>query len=288
MARRLRRLVWVAALIVTTPPLCPSAVWAQNQMVGFPPFRCAPADSQLASQLHDRTQAVLVPFLREHTSAVVAAVPARTELGILRDDVSLGLYARALNVTYLVVGGILPIQGGHRTVTIGVYSAESGGLVAGVTATFTNPQAALEGIDALARRLCRVRYFVVHDVAMLYSLFVPGSGQFFLGEPVHAIVSAGAVLAAFLYRGGRQMEWKYPQIDKLWKEELATNRRNWIILAWLFNVFDTVMVIQMKKSEAPAELFFYILDGIPTGRETGACPVPMIGLCIPLFRRRDR
>ncbi len=81
-----------------------------------------------------------------------------------------------------------------------LFSREEQSIHAVESGRYADEEGVVAGITALARILTHPRNYAPADTAFFYSLILPGMGQLNQGEPLHAAVSAGVVLAALLYR----------------------------------------------------------------------------------------
>jgi len=105
-----------------------------------------------------------------------------------------------LGGTSYIIGGKAHIfDDGRVEVSVMLFSRDEKAVHAVESAIFSGEEAAVAGISALTSELTHPRNYAPADTAFFYSLVLPGMGQLNQGEPLHAAISAGAVLAAILY-----------------------------------------------------------------------------------------
>jgi len=106
-----------------------------------------------------------------------------------------------LGGTSFIIGGVVDVTGdGWFEVALMLFSREERSIHAVESGRFADEESLITGIAALARELTHPQNYAPADTAFFYSLILPGLGQLNQGEPIHAAVSAGVVLAALLYR----------------------------------------------------------------------------------------
>ena len=99
--------------------------------------------------------------------------------------------------------------------------------------------------------------FTPSDTAIIYSILIPGSGQLMLGEPVHAVLSAGLVVAALL-------SYPHAHDSPYTSGTHVRNKHTLLVLtAWVINVADTAALIHLNLHKVDASLFYSIVRDEP-------------------------
>ena len=137
---------------------------------------------------------------RLSTPEEIASQLGRSSVRTVLSSVSELFEFSELGGTPFIIGGRAQIlDDGRIEVSVMLFSREEKAVHAVESAIFSDEEAAVAGISALTFELTHPRNYSPADTAFFYSLILPGMGQLNQGEPLHAALSAGAVLAAILY-----------------------------------------------------------------------------------------
>ncbi|MFC1627641.1 hypothetical protein ACFL3H_00835 [Gemmatimonadota bacterium] len=139
-------------------------------------------------------------FQRLSTPEEVAQQLDGRSAGSVMKSVSKLLEFSEFRGTAFIIAGVASVlDDGSIEVSILLFSRSEKAIHAIKSASFSDEDEAVTGIRTLAFELTHPKNFAPVDTAFFYSLIIPGMGQLNQGEPLHAAVSAGFVLAAILY-----------------------------------------------------------------------------------------
>jgi len=160
---------------------------------------------------------------RLSTPEEVARQLGSRSVGRVLSGVSGLLEFSELGGTSFVIGGVANVlDDGRVEVSILLFSREEKAIHTVETAIFSGEDEAIAGIRILAHELTHPRNYAPADTSFFYSLILPGMGQLNQGEPLHAALGAGAVLAALLYGATIphpnqfRLDWDSYQAIQIW------------------------------------------------------------------------
>ena len=248
-----------SALVVLLPDISHAQMTSSRRAVVLP-FCSAVADTTVARELFDVFRANMSPPGK--TGVVLDAAPdpapSRTEISdILRNIQSMGRYADRVGAGFLIGGAVQRQTGDEILVSMIIFSVDDRKLISEVRETYPDRLAAREGVAALARDQTAPNVFTPSDTAIIYSILIPGSGQLMLGEPVHAVLSAGLVVAALL-------SYPHAHDSPYTSGTHVRNKHTLLVLtAWVINVADTAALIHLNLHKVDASLFYSIVRDEP-------------------------
>jgi hypothetical protein len=163
----------------------------------------------------------------------------------------MGAYANRMRAAFLLACAVRRLPEGDVAFSIVLYGVDDHRLTGGEWHLFPDDETARTEVRRIAREFTHPSKFTPSDTPIIYSLLLPGSGQLLLGEPFHAVVSAGLVGAAFLTKV--DVPANSPEI----RRKHARNKRTLLIIsAWLLNLADTAALVHFKLKKVDAAVFY--------------------------------
>jgi len=264
---RSTRLVSIVIITILVLKLTASSAFACQQIqapqplrITVLPFVSTIQDSAISSPLF---RAFYSAFQSEIRTSKAINCESRDELSsaeisrILTSQHFMAEFSESTATDVLIGGAVVQLPGGRILLSIALYISNDDLIRDSRTEVYANSRSAFEGLIKVAKEFSHRRMFTSPDAAILFSLVLPGSGQLYLGEPVHAAISIGLVGMSILLSLGRDNTSISGN-----SRESAKSASLLIALAWMFNVVDTAFLASPKSSKVRVAPFFTIMDGL--------------------------
>lgn len=262
--------LWILLLVFVSAGIPARTAHCQltsSKNVVLLPFVAPSPDTTLAADLYKT-------FLSGIRQLRSGAITIQTELyrklerdeitEILSQTTSMGTYATRVGAAFLICGAARRLQDGEVQVSLALYGTDDRRMLASDTHIYTNEEKARTGILEMAREYTHPRSFTPSDTPILYSLLIPGTGQLSLGEPEHALLSVGLIVAV------ATLSPKWSSEDPPWRRKQLRKRKTLLIVsAWACNVLDTVVLCLHRLRRVDAQPFFSIIE-VLSAREDGS------------------
>ncbi len=181
-------------------------------------------------------------------------------------------FAQKAGAAFLVGGGYTRQPTGEYQVSLILFGVDDRTIIAAESRSYRSEAGIRAGIIDMARAISRPRVLTPSDTPIIYSMVIPGIGQLMLGKPLHAIVFGGLVVRAIT----KEPEVRRPDWDAEipnWREEIKRRQVMNVMLAWLANVADTMILSRLKKARVDPSLFFSIIEAERGNNRTGLIPI---------------
>lgn len=265
-------------------PLKAEGQITSGRLVAALPFTAKLQDRALAADLYNHFIAEIeyrLPqsglLLRDGRFSVEESRVAR----ILSNPNALLAYATTSGALFIISGAVMQVFEGGILVSVVLYSVDDQRILANESQIYADADAAYAGVKRTALKFCNPSRLTPSDTAVFYSLIIPGLGQLVLNEPLHAAFCAGLVAAAavsgygpYPYNANRE------ELERIMAER-RKKRISLLVLAWLVNLADTVILSKRKVAQVDARPFFSLIETISKSGEVYRDPI--IGIRLRWF-----
>jgi len=257
-----------------------SGQFTSSRVVTVLPLIAPPSDSLLPIQLLESVVAVIQPAVSRRGVRVTLEGQNLSRSELARHcarPIEMGAYARKVGAAFLVGGGYTRRPTGEYLASLILYGVDDRTVIAAESRSFSSEAGIRAGISDMARAISRPRVLTPSDTPIMYSMVIPGIGQLMLGKPLHAIVFGGLFVKAITKAPEvRRPDWE-AEIPN-WREEIKRRQVMNIIVVWLANVADTMILCRLKKARVDPSLFFSIVETESGNNRTGIVPITGIRL----------
>ncbi len=258
-----------------------------SRSVAVLPLVAASPDSALAADLDLRLiEAIRPPILRRGLllELVGRDLQPRQIARMMSRTMQMADYARDVGAAFLLGGSVYRTTDGDLLLTLSLYGADDRKYIASDWRAIADDDSAAIILTDMAGRICRPRVLTPADTPIFYSIFLPGSGQIMMGQPIHGVFCAGLFVSAFFSHRDRDPPIRQALLPR-YREEQKRKRLNQIVKAWLINVADTVVICQWRSRNVDTSVFISVMES-QQWMEPGTLPstcTPGLGMRI-VFR----
>jgi hypothetical protein len=132
-------------------------------------------------------------------SRVIQLLNGKSTSEILRSTADLARFAGSGDFEFIIGGVVRHLENNRLEVTAIIYSRSDQQVREFLHTTFDSEAEALAGAREIGQAISHPKNFTPKDTPLLFSLIIPGMGQLQMGEPTHAVLSAGLVFGSILY-----------------------------------------------------------------------------------------
>ncbi len=276
--------VYVLLLLLITPSRI-SAQLTSSRTVAVLPIVASSSDSALSAHLYESLVTTMQPFVLRRGVQLTLTGQGMTRRELISScsrPIEMDAYAQKVGAAFLVGGGVSQRPSGEYLVSLILYGVDDRTIIAAESHSFSNAYEVREGIVNMARAISRPRILTPSDTPIMYSMFIPGTGQLMMGKPLHAIVFAGLCVRAIT----REPDIPRPEHDLFlprWRKEMKRRQVMNVVAAWLVNVADTMMLCRAKQAQVDPSIFFSIIETHARNGESKT--IPMAGIRIRFMPR---
>jgi len=267
-------------LLILNAPARTSAQLTSSRTVAVLPLVTSSADSALASHLYRSIISTMRPYVQKRgvqLTLVGQGMTRRELIASCSRPIEMESCALEFGTAFLVGGGLSQRASGEFLVSLILYGVDDRSLIAAESQSFRNEAEVREGVVRMAQAISQPRVLTPSDTPIMYSMFVPGTGQLMAGKPLHALFFAGLFVRALV----REPEIPLPDHEAFlprWRKEMKRRQVMNIVTAWLANVTDTIILCRIRQAHVDPSLFFSIIE--THSRGGGSNVIPMAGIQI--------
>ncbi len=233
-----------------------SGQFTSSRVVTVLPLIAPPSDSLLPIQLLESIVAVIQPAVSRRGVRVTLEGQDLSRRELLQHcarPIEMEAFAQKAGAAFLVGGGYTRQPTGEYQVSLILFGVDDRTIIAAESHSYSSEAGIRAGIIDMARAISRPRVLTPSDTPIIYS--------------VKAITKAPHV---------PRPDWD-AEIPN-WREEIKRRQVMNVMVAWLANVADTMILSRLKKARVDPSLFFSIIEAERGNNRTGLIPITGIRL----------